>query len=148
MRRTPTLALALVAVLAGCKREPPPAPAAPAPPPVPAAPTVASAPSYPPAGTWGEPDAAKLKQLFEKRFGEVKRCYEAELQRHPDARGKVTLRFRIVESGAVRSVAVARSTFARRDVPACVAEVVGRWKTPFRPDEPVEVEYPLSFTPR
>jgi outer membrane biosynthesis protein TonB len=118
------------------------------PPPAPAAPTAASAPSYPPIGSWGEPDAAKLKKLFEKRFAEVKRCYEAELQRHPDARGKITLRFRVVESGALRDVEVAKSTFARKDVPACVAEVVGRWTTPFRPDEPVEVEYPLSFTPR
>jgi hypothetical protein len=147
MRRTRTLALLLV--LAACTREPPPAPAAapPAPPAVPAlAPPPAPARAAEP--SWGEPDGAKVKRLFQTRFAEVKRCYEAELQTHPDARGKLTLRFTIAEDGALHHVAVARSTFARDDVPKCVASVVRRWATPFRPGDPVEVEYPLSFTPR
>jgi TonB family protein len=91
---------------------------------------------------------AKVRRLFEARHAEVKRCYEAELQQHADARGKLTLRFTIAESGAIRDVAVARSTFRRPDVPSCVEQVVRRWKTPFHPGEPVEVEYPFSFTPR
>jgi hypothetical protein len=58
------------------------------------------------------------------------------------------LRFTILESGALSDVAAARSTFRRADVPACVAGVVRGWRTPFRPAEPVEVEYPLRFSPR
>lgn len=160
MRRPTTLALlALASALGaapGCTREkaPPPepgpavaaptGPAAPAPAAVPGAPH----PVHPPAPDWGEPDMPKVERLFRSRFAEVKRCYEAELQRHPESSGKLTLRFTIDESGALRHVAVARTTFRRRDVPSCVAEVVRRWRTPFRPAEPVEVEYPFSFSPR
>jgi outer membrane biosynthesis protein TonB len=150
--------LATLAVVASCTGQPAPPPGAPAarggtdgPAARPASPADALAPTTPPrdaAAGWGEPDMPKVQKLFKQRFAEVKRCYEAELQQHQDARGKLTLRFTIAESGAIRGVSVARSTFARRDVPACVAEVVGRWTTPFRPAEPVEVEYPFSFAPR
>ncbi len=152
--RCPTLLGLLLAVGLGaaCKREAP-APAAapsaaPSPPPSSAAPLAPPHPVYPPAPDWGEPDMPKVRRLFEARFAEVKRCYEAELQKHPDAKGKLTLRFTIVESGALRYVTVAKTTFQRRDVPSCIVEVVRRWKTPFHPNDPVEVEYPFSFSPR
>lgn len=153
MRRPRVPGLLLVLALgAGCKREAPaPAESPPASraPPAPSAPPAEPPPStYAPAPDWGEPDMPKVRRLFEARFAEVKRCYEAELQKHPDARGKLTLRFTIVESGALRYVTVAKTTFRRRDVPNCVAEVVRRWKTPFHPSDPVEVEYPFSFSPR
>ncbi len=142
--------------LAACSREPaaPAAPSGPtAAPPGPAAPSGPAAaqpphPVYPPAPSWGEPDMPKIEQLFKARFAEVKRCYEAELQRNPEARGKLTLKFTIVESGAIRYASVAKTTFANRRVPTCILEVVRRWKTPFRPAEPVEVEYPFAFSPR
>ncbi len=144
-------ALVAVLVLASCKREP--APATPAPAPqgsvTPAAPALP--PDRPPVARpedWGEPDMPKVRKLFEARFAEVKRCYEAALAQEPTVRGKFTLRFTIVESGAIREVAVAGSTFRRREVPDCVAAVVRRWRTPFRPDEPVAVEYPFRFSPR
>jgi TonB family protein len=146
----PTLPLSALALVAACGGEPAPPPA----PPAAGAVTPYAPPARPaeapraPAPDWGEPDMAKIQRLFRARFAEVKRCYEAELQRDPQARGRLTLRFTIAEGGALRDVAVARSTFARRDVPGCVVEVVRRWKTPFRPAEPVEVEYPFSFSPR
>ncbi|HET8542048.1 MAG TPA: AgmX/PglI C-terminal domain-containing protein [Anaeromyxobacter sp.] len=151
MRRLATAPLlALFTLAAGCQREPAgTAPARSAAPSGPVAPDAAPPPHDGAAAQdWGEPDMPKVQKLFRSRFAEVKRCYEAELQRHPQARGKLTLRFTIVESGALSGVSVARSTFERRDVPSCVAEVVRRWRTPFRPAEPVEVEYPFSFSPR
>jgi hypothetical protein len=160
MRRPPVLGLLLVLSLGGaCKRDAPAAPAA-SPPasaasPVQSAEPASSAPAPAPphpvfaaAPDWGEPDMPKVRRLFEARFAEVKRCYEAELQKHPDARGKLTLRFTIAESGALRGVSVASTTFDRRRVPACVEQVVARWTTPFRPAAPVEVEYPFAFAPR
>jgi len=147
--RTARLALLL---LAACGREPAPPPAAAAPPAsaaAPGPPTQPVAQERSGAGPdGGEPDMPGVERLFRSRFAEVKRCYEAALQRDAELRGKLTLAFTIVESGAIGRVSVARSTFRRRDVPACVAEVVRRWQTPFRPAEPVEVEYPFSFSPR
>ncbi len=52
----------------------------------------------------------------------------------------------IAEGGELRNVSVAESTFRRRDVPDCVAAVVRRRRTPFRPDEPVVIEYPFRFS--
>ncbi len=143
--------LAALVLLSACKREPPApvaAPPASRAPPAAGAPAEPPHPVYAPAPDWGEPDMPKVRKLFEGRFAEVKRCYEAELQKHPDSRGKLTLRFTIVESGALRYVKVARTTFERPDVPGCVVQVVRRWKTPFHPNDPVEVEYPFSFSPR
>jgi TonB family protein len=149
--------LALLSVLAACRAEPPPPPpaaAAPAPVAAPAAtppaPPARSAPraALPGEPDWGEPDMPKIQKLFKQRFAEVKRCYEAELQSDPSAGGKLTLRFTIAETGALQDVAVAKTTFRSREVPACVVEVVRRWRTPFRPAEPVEVEYPFRFSPR
>lgn len=151
MRRMRCVLLLALAISA-CGREPPPAPAAapapaatPEPSPPPAAPARAAARAEP---DWGEPDLAKIQRLFRQRFPEVKRCYEAALAQDEGASGRFTLRFTILTSGALDEVSAARSTFRRRDVPACVAEVVRRWRTPFRPAEPVAVEYPFRFTPR
>ena len=165
--RSAVLALAALLALPACDGDPA-APARPVPPVAsPAPPAVAPAPAPLPAdparllgpaeparpaggarGEWGEPDGAKVRKLFEAHAAEVRRCYEAELQRRPDARGKLTLRFTIAESGALRGVSVASTTFDRRRVPACVEQVVARWTTPFRPSAPVEVEYPFAFAPR
>ncbi len=153
MRRPATVAV--LVLLAACEREPAQAPAPAAQAPAPSGPASPAAtpfepphPVYDPAPNWGEPDTPKVRRLFEERFPEVRRCYEAELQKHPRSTGKLTLKFTIVESGALRHVTVAKSTFKRPAVPSCVQQVVRRWKTPFHPDEPVAVEYPLSFLPR
>jgi hypothetical protein len=122
--------------------------AVPAPRAVAARPAARPPPAEPPAASWGEPDMGKIRRLFKERFPEVKRCYEGALQKDAAARGKFTLRFTIAEGGTLRSVKTVRSTFARPDVPSCVADVVRRWKTPFRPAQPVEVEFPLAFSPR
>lgn len=148
-------AAAAALLLAACSREPPPAPAAPgaatpASPPSPAGKPAASEPD------WGEPEAGEVKALFRARAAEVKRCYESALAQEPTVSGRFTLRFTIAESGALRDVSVVGSTFGRsaacpescRRVPECVAEGVRRWRTPFRPAEPVTVEYPFRFAPR
>lgn len=98
--------------------------------------------------TWGEPDGAKVRKWMRRHSKELRRCYESALAGNPNARGRIILRFTISETGALTGVSVTRSTFARRDVATCAVDVVRGWRTPFRPAEPVEVEYPLSFSPR
>lgn len=141
--------LAALALVPACERAPEPAP-----------PMASATPSPPPGApaerarrsigevTWGEPDAAKVRRLMLQRAADVRRCYESALAQDERARGKLTLRFTIAPSGAIERVAAVRSTFARKDVAACIVDVVRRWTTPFRPAEPVEVEYPVSFSPR
>jgi outer membrane biosynthesis protein TonB len=153
------LASAAVAalLLAACSREPAaPAPAAPpaTPPPAPAAaPGAPARTPAPPRAARPEAPAPELtlasfKSFTKKRSAEVRRCYEAALANDQNLRGKVTLAFAIQPSGSLSEVRVARSTFRTRDVPACIVTVVRGWKTPFRPSEAVEVEYPLDLRPR
>ncbi len=148
--RAITRFLAALALLIACGRTPDPAAPAPAPTAPPPAAALAAHSIQGRSGevTWGEPDAAKVKQLMRQRAADVRRCYESALAQDARARGKLTLRFTIAPSGAIEGVAAERSTFARRDVPACIVDVVRRWTTPFRPAEPVEIEYPFSFSPK
>lgn len=146
------LSLALAALLlAACERPPPPAA------PAPAAPAPAAAPERRPARPGAAPreegpppelTLATFRSFTKRRGKEVRRCYEAALQNEPSLRGKVTLTFTIEPGGGVSGVRVARSTFRSDAVPSCVATVVRGWRTPFRPEEPVDVEYPLDFGPR
>lgn len=92
--------------------------------------------------------AASFRSFTRTRSGEVRRCYEAALAKDQALRGKVTLRFAILPSGAVSEVRVARSTLRSRPVSTCLVAVVRGWKTPFRPPEPVDVEYPIDLRPR
>ncbi len=85
---------------------------------------------------------------MQRHSKDVRRCYESALAGNPNARGRITLRFTIGENGALTGVSATRSTFARRDVARCIEDIVRGWRTPFRPEEPVEVEYPLAFSPR
>lgn len=146
------LPLALAALLlAACERPSPPAPAAPAPSAEP--PAAASRPARPGAapreeGPPPELTLATFRSFTKRRGKEVRRCYEAALQNDPSLRGKLTLTFTIEPGGGVSGVRVARSTFRSDAVPSCVAAVVRGWRTPFRPEEPVDVEYPLDFGAR
>lgn len=140
------------ALLAACSKDPAPAPSVqPASPP--AAPPAAAAKAAR-AGAGGaaapapELTLAAFRGFTKRRSREVRQCYEAALANEPSLRGKVTLAFAILPGGGVSDVRVARSTFRSSAVPSCVASVVRAWRTPFRPDEPVDVEYPIDFGPR
>jgi len=78
---------------------------------------------------------------------EVGACYDAALAADPAVHGRLTLAFSVLQTGAIGKVEVTASTFGRAAVPACVTRAVAAWQTPFRPDEPVEIEYPLVFSP-
>jgi TonB family protein len=143
-----TLAAAAALLLAACAKDPapaPPAPAAPATSATPAARAPAPRRDLAPAP---ELTLASFRAFTKKRNPEVRRCYEAALANEPSLRGKVTLAFAILPGGGVSEVRVVKSSFRAHAVPSCVAAVVRSWKTPFRPEEPVDVEYPLDFGTR
>jgi TonB family protein len=141
--RLPAAALAVLLAACGKDPAPPPPPAAPGPAPAPAAPPRAAARHD--EGPAPELTLASFRKFTKGRSKEVRRCYEAALANDPSLRGKVTLAFAILPSGGVSEVRVARSTFRSTAVPTCVASVVRAWKTPFRPEEAVDVEYPIDF---
>jgi len=148
--------LVLAAALAcSCTRAAPAPPAA-APTPAPA-PTQAAAPAAPvpklrdrgaPARPPPELTTASFKHFADARRKEVRRCYDAALAKDPTLRGKIVLRFAVMPSGAVDEIQVVSTSFRNSPIPACVTSVFRSWRTPFRPEEPVGIEYPLSFAPQ
>lgn len=151
MPRVTRLLAALIVVCASsaaaAEREPP-ARAAPDPAPVstgaPARGSGGAAPAEPPP----ELTSAAFKRFANGRAKEVRRCYDAALQKDPALHGKLMLRFNVLPSGAIADVRVTSTSFKARAVPRCVVDVFRSWRTPFRPAEPVGIEYPLSFAPQ
>ncbi len=82
-----------------------------------------------------------------KRARQVRDCYERELKRDPGAGGKATIQFTIERCGQLSGVGVVSRRGQVDGSVACVVRAMRSWRTPFRPAEPVTVEYPFSFSP-
>jgi TonB family protein len=112
-----------------------------------ASPRAAAAPPCANPGAGPEPDAGGLRALVRKRSGPLRDCYQRALKRDPSAGGKATLRFTIGVCGQLSDVAVASRSGRVDEAAACAVRSMRGWSTPFRPSEPVTVEYPVAFSP-
>ncbi len=92
-------------------------------------------------------DQGKLSAFVRARMGLIKACYENALKRNPGLKGKVVIRFTILETGGVADVGASQNTLGAPDVAACIMNTMRTWRTQFRPSGPVSVEYPFLFTP-
>jgi outer membrane biosynthesis protein TonB len=92
-------------------------------------------------------DQGKLSAFVRARMGLIKACYENALKRNPGLKGKVVIRFTILETGGVSDVGASQNTLGAPDVAACIMNTMRTWRTQFRPSGPVSVEYPFLFTP-
>jgi hypothetical protein len=100
-------------------------------------------------GADGEQDFdRKLVEFVRAHMGEVKDCYARALRRNADLSGKFFITFSIQPDGSTADVATKRSTLADSSVAACVVRLFASLQTPFHPDQPVLVEYPLVFSAR
>jgi len=91
---------------------------------------------------------ADVSAFVRARTGGIKACYESQLRREPALQGRIRVRFKILEDGSVSQLATVESTLASSEVEACVFRVIRGWRTPFRPTEAAEVEYPFVFSLR
>ncbi|HET9594244.1 MAG TPA: AgmX/PglI C-terminal domain-containing protein [Anaeromyxobacteraceae bacterium] len=91
-------------------------------------------------------DGAKLGAFVRARMGAIKACYESQLKRNPGLRGKIRIRFTILETGALADVVAADNGVGSSEVAACIIATMSAWRTPFRPGAPVTVEYPFVFS--
>jgi TonB family protein len=92
-------------------------------------------------------DQGKLGAFVRARMGLIKACYENALKRNPNLKGRVVIRFTILETGGVADVTSSQNTLATPEVAACIANTMRSWRTQFHPSGPVTVEYPFLFTP-
>jgi len=118
----------------------------------------AAAPSFPPAveavlehppgvGNLEVLAADSLARYVRSHAAELKACYDEALARAPVLRGKVVLRFTIRPDGSVSDVSPWYDNLGGGVARPCLVDKVAAWRTPFRPAEPVLVEYPFVFAP-
>ncbi len=94
-----------------------------------------------------EIDQGKLNSFVRARMGLVKACYENALKRNPNLKGKLTIRFTILETGGLADIVTALNTIGSSEVASCIIGTMRTWRTQFRPSGPVTVEYPFVFSP-
>jgi outer membrane biosynthesis protein TonB len=92
-------------------------------------------------------DQGKLAAFVKARMGLVKACYENGLKRNPNLKGKISVRFTILETGGLSEIGAAQNTLGSPEVAACIVNTMRSWRLPFRPSGPVTVEYPFVFQP-
>jgi len=92
-------------------------------------------------------DQSKLAAFVKARMGLIKACYENALKRNPTLRGKISVRFTILETGGIADAAAALNSMGSPEVAACIVNTMRSWRTQFRPSGPVTVEYPFVFSP-
>jgi outer membrane biosynthesis protein TonB len=92
-------------------------------------------------------DQAKLGAFVRARMGLIKACYENALKRNPALKGRLVIRFTILETGSVSEVGASQNTLGSPEVASCIMNTMRSWRTQFKPGGPVTVEYPFLFTP-
>ncbi|WP_242394365.1 AgmX/PglI C-terminal domain-containing protein [Anaeromyxobacter oryzisoli] len=94
-----------------------------------------------------EIDQGRLASFVRARMGLIKACYENALKRNPSLKGKVSIRFTILETGGLADISAAVNTLATPEVASCIVGTMRTWRTQFKPSGPVTVEYPFVFSP-
>ncbi len=96
--------------------------------------------------TGGRLDPSSIKAVVGKHLDETRYCYEKELAKNPNLRGKVVVSFTITTTGKVTDVTVKDSELGSRNVEDCLIKAIGRWTFPKPEGGSVKVSYPLIFT--
>ncbi len=93
-------------------------------------------------------DKDVIAKVIRRHQGEIKYCYESELNKDPSLAGKVAVAFVIDSTGAVSDASVSETTLNNAAAERCMVSRIRRWKFP----EPkgggvVSVTYPWLFSP-
>ena len=91
-------------------------------------------------------DQGKLGAFVRARMGLIKACYENALKRNPNLKGKISIRFTILETGGLAEISAAVNSLGSPEVAGCIVNTMRSWRTQFRPSGPVTVANPESTT--
>jgi TonB family protein len=75
----------------------------------------------------GTRDRDAVAAVVSKHTSAIQFCYQRELKRSPNLKGKVVVRFVIAPQGTVESVTILASTLSNPAVENCIAERIKRW---------------------
>ncbi|HZH02521.1 MAG TPA: adventurous gliding motility protein GltG [Myxococcaceae bacterium] len=94
----------------------------------------------------GSLDKELIRQVIHRNRGQIRFCYESQLQRFPKLQGKVAVKFVISAAGSVASSSVAQSSAGNPELETCVAGRVRTWQFPKpKGGGVVIVTYPFIF---
>jgi hypothetical protein len=96
----------------------------------------------------GSLDKELIRQVIKRNIGQIRYCYETELQTKPALAGKVAVRFVIAPNGDVQTARVAEgSTLTDANLSECVLVRLRSWKFPSpKGGGSVIVTYPFVLT--
>jgi len=94
----------------------------------------------------GSLDKELIRQVIRSHRDQIRYCYETQLARFPNLKGKVAVKFVISAVGSVASSSVAQSTVGNSELDMCVAGRVRTWIFPKpKGGGVVVVTYPFLF---
>ncbi len=89
----------------------------------------------------------EIQRVIDRTMGQMKYCYEREIQKSPDLEGKLLTRFTISPDGTVATSDVVQNTMHNAQVAACVQRIISRMAFPKpRGGGVVAVTYPFLFS--
>jgi TonB family protein len=77
--------------------------------------------------TAGSRDQDAVAAVVAKHTSAIQYCYQRELKRSPNLKGKLVVRFVITPQGTVATVTIISSTLNNANVENCVVERIKRW---------------------
>lgn len=94
----------------------------------------------------GKIDKEAIRRVIKSNERQVRACYEAALNRQPDLKGRLLLRWKIGDLGKVYEASVKESSLGSTAVANCVLRRLRTWRFPEPPPGVEgEVEYPFVF---
>ncbi len=94
----------------------------------------------------GSLDKELIRKVIHANRGQIRYCYESQLNRFPKLNGKVAVKFIISPTGSVSTSSVAQTTVGNAELEACVAGRVRTWTFPKpKGGGVVIVTYPFIF---
>ncbi|HEY8207354.1 MAG TPA: adventurous gliding motility protein GltG [Myxococcaceae bacterium] len=94
----------------------------------------------------GSLDKELIRQVIRSHRDQIRYCYETQLARFPNLKGKVAVKFVISAVGSVASSSVSQSTVGNSELEMCVAGRVRTWVFPKpKGGGVVVVTYPFLF---
>ncbi len=94
----------------------------------------------------GSLDKELIRKVIHANRGQIRFCYESQLNRFPKLEGKVAIKFVISPTGSVASSSVASTTVGNPELETCVAGRVRTWMFPKpKGGGVVIVTYPFIF---
>lgn len=87
----------------------------------------------------------QINRVVRANQAAIRYCYEVEVQRQPNLRGRVAINWRINLQGSVTSARVAESTLRNARVEGCMVRQIRRWRFPQPDGGEVVVTYPFIF---